>query len=467
MSSVINNAYRRIRRLLLLPIVMLLGMPVYAQQDGQGLAAEDRIVLLISLDGFPAEAFEDPKLPVPTLRRLAREGVAAQGMRVSNPAVTWPNHTTLVTGVPPAKHGVLFNGLLVREGPRAPVQIEPWRDKAELVKATTVYDVAHEAGLTTAQVDWIPTLNAPTITWAFPEIPDPQGAVEQEMVADDLITEDDLASFFQSSPAWRDEYWTKAAVHLIEEHQPNLLLFHLLNLDAINHRYGPDTWAGHTAFAYADACVRQVIDALRNADLLDRATVLIVSDHGFKVTTKSVRPNAVLRQEGLLREGEEGLDVDAYVVPEGGTAMAFVTDRTRRASMVPQLKELFQATEGIARVLEPSDYAGLGLPSPEKNDQMGDLVLVAEEGYAFSGAHEGNPVVDVPDGGAYPGHHGYLADDPDMDALFIAWGFGIKPGAQLGQIDNVDVAPTVAALLGLTMGEVAGRPLTEILDLQP
>jgi len=63
--------------------------------------AEDRHVVIITLDGFPAYLFHDPRAPIPTLRKLAAEGVSAEGMRVSNPSITWPNHTTLVTGVTP------------------------------------------------------------------------------------------------------------------------------------------------------------------------------------------------------------------------------------------------------------------------------------------------------------------------------------------------------------------------------
>ncbi|HZN10578.1 MAG TPA: alkaline phosphatase family protein, partial [Blastocatellia bacterium] len=117
--------------------------------------AKDRIVVVISLDGFPAWTFDDPTLPTPTLRRLAREGVVAQRMKVSNPSVTWPNHTSMVTGVQPDKHGVLYNGILVRGGPNRPPRVEPWRDKAEMVRVPTVYDLAYKAGLTTAQVDWV------------------------------------------------------------------------------------------------------------------------------------------------------------------------------------------------------------------------------------------------------------------------------------------------------------------------
>ena len=78
-------------------------------------AASDHHVIVVCIDGFAAYLLNDPKAPVPTLRKLAREGaVAAGGMKVSNPSVTWPNHTSLVTGVRPEKHGVLANGVLVR-----------------------------------------------------------------------------------------------------------------------------------------------------------------------------------------------------------------------------------------------------------------------------------------------------------------------------------------------------------------
>jgi hypothetical protein len=47
--------------------------------------------------------------------------------------------------------------------------------------------------------------------------------------------------------------------------------------------------------------------------------------------------------------------------------------------------------------------------------------------------------------------------------LFIASGSGIRPGVKLGVIDNVDVAPTMAELLGLTLGKVDGKALKQIL----
>src|SRR6185295_10176765 len=98
-------------------------------------------VVLITIDGFPAAMFADPKSSLPHIRQLAAEGASAERMQVSNPSVTWPNHTTLVTGVRPAKHSVLYNGVLTRGGAEEPVAVDPKRDKMELVAVPNLFDL--------------------------------------------------------------------------------------------------------------------------------------------------------------------------------------------------------------------------------------------------------------------------------------------------------------------------------------
>jgi len=296
--------------------------------------------------------------------------------------------------------------------------------------------------------------NAPTITWQFHEWPNPNGPVEREMITAGLLNAQNVT--------WRDQMWTQAAVHILKQHRPNLLLFHVLNLDSVHHRYGARNLASSTGIAFADQRVREILDAVENAGLKDRTTLVVVSDHGFKSVTRSIRPNVALRERGLLKAQGGKIDCDAYVIPEGGTAMVYVTDPVNRARLVPQLIGIFRNLEGVDRVIEPSDYAGLGFPDPATNPQMSDLVLAAKTGYAFAGAYDGEAVVDLAPGGS-PGSHGYLAGDPDMDAILLAWGYGIRPGVTLERIQNVDVAPTVAALLGLKMKGVVGRELREIL----
>lgn len=435
-----------------------------SRQPQRPIRQKERMVVVISLDGFPAWTLDDPTLPTPTLRRLASEGTIAQRLKISNPAVTWPNHTSMVTGVQPQKHGVLYNGILTRNDPTRPPKVEPWRDKAEMVRVPTVYDLAYKAGLTTAQVDWVAIQNPGTITWEFGERANVSGVIEREMIAEGLVTEKEVESFGRNNSIWRDQVWTRAAIHILKKHKPNLLLFHLLNLDGTHHRYGPGTPAGYTAQAYIDACVQQVIDALRSASLLERTTILVVSDHGFKTAKRTIRVNAVLRQNGLLKGQDNQLTCDAYAVPEGGTAMAYVTNPENRSRLLPAMKEAFLSLEGVARVLEPADFHDFGMPTPDENSQMADLVLVAKDGYSFSGGTSGPPVVDIVEG-ANPGNHGYLSADPQMDGIFIAWGYGIRRGQRLGVVNNIDLAPTIAALLGLRMTGIDGKELTDALSL--
>jgi predicted AlkP superfamily pyrophosphatase or phosphodiesterase len=422
--------------------------------EGQS-PAKNRHVVLISIDGFAAYALKNPDVAVPNIRELIRNGVAAEGMQPVNPTVTWPNHTSMVTGVTPAKHSVLFNGAPIRGGEGEPVRVEPYIPKDELVSGETLYDVARKAGLTTAEVDWVAIEKAPNINWSFAEWPSVEGSVEREMIAAGLVTPDEIRGFTKRQITWRDEIWTRAGEHILTAHKPNLLLFHLLTTDSAQHQYGARSLAGNTALALADARVGRLIEATRRAGIYERATFVIVSDHGFKTVKRLIRPNALLTRQGLGKS--------AWVIPEGGTAMVYVTRTPGKAETAEKLKAMFADLEGVSRVLVPSDFAEYGYPDPASNQRMADLVLAAADGYAFHGAAEGEPVAAAPEG-ATPGTHGYLNTEPEMDAIFIASGAGIKRAVSLGKVRNIDIAPTIARLLGVTLARAEGAVLESILD---
>src|SRR5687768_16412350 len=99
-------------RVLFLIALTILCAALPAAQQARGTSNH---LVIISLDGIPGWAMDDARLPLPNLRRLAARGAIAKAMVPVNPSVTWPNHTSMVTGVHPAKHGVLFNGMLMRE----------------------------------------------------------------------------------------------------------------------------------------------------------------------------------------------------------------------------------------------------------------------------------------------------------------------------------------------------------------
>ena len=256
-------------------------------------------VVVISLDAFGAATLQDPYIATPTLHKLMRDGVYATAMRPINPTVTWPNHTALITGQDASRHHVLVNGLIVGQRTDVKPHVEPWVPKAQLVAVPTLYDIAHDAGLTTGEVDWVAITSPGTIDWAFTERPDPDAQIERELIADGKTTRADLLDFTNYPAAWRDRIYTNAAIDILRKHHPDLLLVHLLSMDAIQHATGFDTEADFNTEAFLDDRVAEVLDAVRANGDLARTTFFVVSDHGQQSVHNALHPNVLLKEANL------------------------------------------------------------------------------------------------------------------------------------------------------------------------
>ncbi|MBD8872766.1 alkaline phosphatase family protein [Rhodanobacter sp. DHB23] len=454
--------------------MLLAGIAAWSPHAHAHAASRPRVVV-ISLDAFGAQSLREPELPAPTLHALMQEGVHAVSMQPINPTITWPNHTSMVTGDDASRHHVLVNGLIVGQREATPPRIDMKAPKDRLVAVPTVYDAAHAAGLVTAEVDWVAVMDAPTITWRFPENPDPDGAIEQELVRQGAVTRDELAHFGKPSQAWRDLVYTRAAVDIIRQHHPDLLLLHLLALDSIEHATGYGNDSGRNTIAFLDDRVKEVIDAVRAAGELDRTTFIIVSDHGQESVHHLLNPNVPL--------GEAGLQADtasqpAFAIPEGGFALVFQKNATEASRQA--LKKLFEGRPGIRAALTPDEAAKMGWPTPPltlppnasarfralptQSDQAPDLLLYPDNDYEFDDKYATQ--YDAPT--LQRGAHGYPNSEPLMQAIFIAAGAGIQgKGVEIPAFPNVDIAPTIAQLLHLKFDDAKGKPLAAILAPSP
>jgi predicted AlkP superfamily pyrophosphatase or phosphodiesterase len=244
---------------------------------------------------------------------------------------------------------------------------------------------------------------------------------------------------------------------------PSLVALHLINLDSVHHKYGPENPAGYSAAALADAMTRQVVDAVAAAGHADDTTFLIVSDHGFITSTHSIRPNVALRRAGLLTADEKGKiqTARAHVIPEGGIGLVYLTDPATAEADAAAVRQAFEGIEGVASVFGPDEYPRYHFPAPSAMPQMADLVIACKEGYSIGGSAAGDEVV-VPQPAA--GVHGYLSTEPRMKAVFIASGAGVRADGRLDTAENVDVAPTIARLLGVDLPTATGKAMDTILD---
>jgi len=434
--------------------------------------ASDRHVILVSLDGLGHFYMDDVKAQLPTLRKLAAEGANARRMVASFPTVTWPNHTTMVTGVTPAKHGVISNGIFDRKEQKDIMYLcDPVVDKADLVTSPTIYDVAHAAGLKTAGVCWPATRNVKTLDWMVPDMIDqeqfdrfttPALAHECLAVGIPLAKQGEWCKNRNGGQPLRDFMYAQIGRHIMEKHQPNLLMLHLVGADSYQHSTGRQSPEAYCGVNDCDRHLAALVESVRNAGLLEKTTFIVTADHGFRTFTKQIQPNVLFRKEGLLTAiGGKVTSRRIWCLNEGGSAFIYVLDDANRESIIADIKPKLAALEGVDWVSGTEEFAALGFPTPDRDARAPDILLSAKDGYAFSEVAGGEDTIFSME--SPRGAHGYDPALEDMKAIFIAWGAGIKPGVQMDQISNLDIAPTIAHLLGVEMKTAEGRVLREIL----
>lgn len=453
-------------------VICLLSLSFLASQTQPAAAANrERHVIVVSIDGLAAFLLNDPKAPLPTIRQLAKAGsVAEGGMKVSNPSVTWPNHSSVITGVRPEKHGVLANGVLVRGAIDVPTVVDPKRDQRDLIRVPTIIEAVHAAGLVTGEINWPCVRGSKSLHDSFPDVPDQvlhmSPRLRQELVIDGILLDETQPSFAANSVAGRDLIWTEATCHVIRERKPNLMFVHLLNCDATHHALGAQTPAGYTANGYADMCLAKIVAATKEAGIYEKTTFIILADHGFAMTPKAICPNVILRQAGLLKVTAEKMsDARVHVFPEGGIGLVYCTNPGEAAADREKFRELMKDKEGVAEVIFPDRFAEVGMPHPREYTQAPDAILVAKDGYAVSSTVAGeNFVVANTEAKTSLGSHGFIASLPKMNALLVLSGAGIRAGESLKSVENIDVAPTIAKLLDVELSGADGKALTAALS---
>ena len=436
----------------------------------QGLAQpvdSNRLVVLISLDGLAGHYLDDPKATMPTLRALAKDGAQARMLSVT-PSVTWPNHVSIATGCTPAHHGVVGNNYFDRETSKSVTLIaDPVFDQDQIVKVPTIYDAVKGKGLVTAAVRWPASRNGKSLDWTVPDIHplDLRTSCSTPQLVDEckkanLWFPKDANSTATDAQLFTDECCTKIFNLILEKHRPNIALLHLADIDHAQHLKGPNSPEAYKAIEESDHHVGEIWDILKR-DYPGTATLIIVSDHGFSAIKRILNTKVILRNAGLLDvKGPRVTSGPISVVSQGGTLMVYIND-SNRAAIAEKVTSVFKDMEGVDQVVSPTDVKARGLSTPSEDPHFPDMIVYSKDGYVFGDTAAGAlPFIEKPE---VTGSHGHNPDFPNLHASFVAWGAGIKPGVRPGLIPNIDVAPTIAKLLNVSLPKADGKAIDSIL----
>ena len=451
---------RRTRILVRVWVSLLCALALGAISAAQGQKQPAVLLVVISIDGLRPDYVTQADArgaKVPHLRQFMAQGTYADGVVGVIPTVTYPSHTTLVTGVWPAKHAIWANATF------DPLQknYQGWYWYAEDLREPTLWDAAAQAGRTTASIQWPVTVGA-KITWNIPEVWR-AGTVEDAKLVRALSTPGLMEEASAELGPYRggidtstegDESRGKYAVWILEKKHPGLLMLHLTALDHIEHETGPFSEESIAVLERLDAVVESVRDAAEQT-APRHAFVALVSDHGFANCDQQVNFLAAFHDARLFTVSDKGTITDWKAMPwETGGSAAIVLKDPQDQATAGEVRELLaklaaDPANGIDRVLEADElHKRGGYPNAS-------FFVSLKPGWRTGAALSGPVVVKIKPGGT----HGQLPDLVDLRSGFFLVGPGVPAGKDLGVIDMRDIAPTLAKEAGLTLPSADGKAL--------
>jgi predicted AlkP superfamily pyrophosphatase or phosphodiesterase len=413
---------------------------------------------MISLDGLRPDYVlkaDEHGLKIPNLRRILREGAHASGVRGVLPTVTYSSHTTLITGVWPARHHIYSNVVFDPLGKN----MEGWYWYSEDIAVPTIWEVAAKSGVPVGSVGWPVSVGAPGVRCLIPEFWRTQKTEDDFKLLRAVSTPGLLAEIEAKAGPYvidpeiaipGDIARTLYACAILREKRTRLTTVHLVSLDHIEHATGPFSPQANEAVEQLDARVGELQAAAR-ASFPDVVTC-IVSDHGFARTDRSLNLMAAFVEAGLIKVGEASgkgakrpvLDWKAFPKVDGGSAAILLkdpNDEATRAEVDRLLHRLASnPANGIAHVLDRKEIASYG--------GRPDAAFWVDMQINFSAINAEGALVRAKKPG---GTHGFSPSHPEMLAAFFIAGPGVREGLDLGEIDMRSIAPTVVEYLGVSL----------------
>ena len=397
-------------------------------------------VVLISLD-----ALFDQDLPLmrqqPFFGEFRAHASGCTHVRTVYPALTYPAHTTLVTGVDPRQHGIGHNQ---PHHPELEASMRPWYWDRAQVKVPNLFDAVKEAGGSCASVLWPVTGKTKSIRWNFPEVL----ALPGENQTWKMLRYGTPLWLLQMELRHRSERVSLREPHLsdyatillkdvIASHAPDLSAVHLVDLDDMRHHHGVFNRETRKAIQRLDHRAAEIWETMQHTPGMEGAALCLVSDHGQADVRETVSLGEALTRLGLG---------SLFTVQSNGFgAYLFFRQKEEEAAHLRELTDFLRqhmAELRASAVYSAEDLAAMGAVEGVS------LAVEAAPGVVYDDG--------LPQAKREKATHGFGPGHPAENCLFALRGKGIREGVWIPDMPMRDVAPTLAGILGVKMPQARG-----------
>ncbi|HEX2100626.1 MAG TPA: ectonucleotide pyrophosphatase/phosphodiesterase [Candidatus Synoicihabitans sp.] len=363
----------------------------------------ERILVLIAIDGMRWDYLE--RHEPPRLRALAADGVRVRRLKPNFPSKTFPNHYTLVTGLRPARHGMVGNdmfdaatGRFFRMHERSSANDPQWWG------GEPIWRTAERQGRISACMFW------PGNEVAF----DGQRPTYWRPYYHDLPDAERVDQVL----AWLD---------LPAARRPSLITLYFAALDDAGHRHGPTSPQTRDALHALDGEIGRLIDGVAARGLTEEVQLIVVSDHGMA----DISPEQIVLLDDFIDVAQVQLDVAG--------PMAGVRPRGLELdALVEQLRAVPHARV-LRREELPAEYGYRDHP------RMAEVLVLADEGWRITTRAKWAANRYQSD----RGDHGFDIAYGSMDTMLLATGSAFRRETCIQTLDNIHVYNLLCAILGL------------------
>lgn len=401
----------------------------------------ERKMIVVSLDALGAED-ESIFLNCQRIRSVIDDGVYVPRVESVYPTLTYPAHTTLITGRYPKDHGIVNN-----------TKVQPEREKpdwfwhASDIQGDTLLKAAVRKRKKVGAIFW-PVSAGARIDWNMAEIWPNRKWQSQTMVS---LQNSTIPFAIHAAKRYGhlldginqpnlDDFALSCALDLIENKPFDALFVHLTDIDAHKHQYGMKHEEVTKSVHRTDERVGKILDALEAKGLSEQTDVVLLSDHSQRNIQKALRLNQIFYRHGLL-DAKRGKITGWRVFANSAEGIGFIYVKKNEPEVVSFVKDLLhdirKANGGIDRIYDRSQIQSLGA------DPRAAFMLTAHEGCVFSNSLKGE-IFGTMDND-YRANHGYPPILPHYEAMFAARGPSLKAGhVEHATTPMIDIAPTLA-----------------------
>lgn len=410
-------------------------------------------VLLLSIDGLSIVDWEYLK-SLPTFKYIMENGSYSNQLISVYPTQTYTVHTTMVTGNYPNKHGVYNNKPFQ---PFVSVKDQKWFWFEKEIKTQTIYTCAKKNKLKTCGILW-PVSGRSSINYCFPEL----AAIKNENLSYKIIRNGSFWYMIYLELKFRkqristdqphlDQHIKRCTIDTIKRKKPDYMMVHLVSLDAAKHKYSAEGEIINETIKKLDETIGEIIKAANE----ENYTILLLGDHSHITIKKSININKLLEDAKLI--DYKNKSYRAYIQSMGGSAILHIKEGDNEA-------------RDIALKILEDNKDECGIESIYKKDDLKQLhffdkfeyVIEGKAGYAYTEDQNNVLVDDFVEQHKLYATHGYNPNKKNYSCVFMAMGNEILENNKLGKMNMVDIAPTIANILGIEFSDCDGKIIDSI-----